>query len=110
MILVPPHSVHTPPARVCVVKVHETEWVQVHHKWVRVVVVKDERGTWHDGRCVPDPVRHTPEPKPTHIPELKPAPTRTLKPIGHPTGHPTVKPTGTGKPTVHPTITLHPAA
>lgn len=99
MIFIPPHSVPAPPARTCFVKVRETEWIKVgHNKWVRVVIVKNERGAWHHGHCVLDPVRPAPYPKPTHIPTLKP----TVKPTGHPTGKPkpTVKPTETLKPVV----------
>ena len=85
MILVPPHVIHTPPARSCIVKVRETEWVKVGHKLVRITVVKDEHGTWHDGRCVV-PVAPKPKPKPTHIPVFKP----TVKPTHTPTAPPKV--------------------
>ena len=99
MILTLPPAHHEPPAvRSCIDKVREVEWVKVgHNKWVRVIVVKNEPGTWEHGRCVPDPVRR-PAPKPTHIPTGKP----TSKPTGKPTGKPTVKPTG--KPTLHPAV------
>lgn len=55
MIATLPPFDHKPPVvRSCIAKVRETEWIRVgHNKWVRIVVVKDERGTWHNGRCVP---------------------------------------------------------